>query len=304
MKPVDIEEIRQRAKRRWISNQQSQRGVLSILEHTVPWWLVIVGLGVFSLSAAHTAGVFGELSPIGYAGPFAIELVLLWAAFTRTQAGKISGMLHILEIITFLMAIGVNGIGAVNRVAYTAGINEQSFEAIKQAYGTLPVTSQAAILFIPFFAVFIPVATWAVGEGVATLIHNRNRIDYTIDIDWETVEFEEVYRGLLQELLNQGMKPGAAKKQTLSLLKASNFVQSRPEVSSPIPKEVQPKSPQMEKAIALLRENPDLSSMSTRALEEKTGVSKSTWAKVKELGDGINNGKEVEYPHSNGHNRG
>lgn len=295
MTPIDIEAIRQKAKRRWISSQQSKQGILSTLEHSVPWWLIIVGLGVFSLSAAHTAGVFGELSPIGYAGPFAIELVLLWAAFTRTQAGKISGMLHILEIITFLMAIGVNGIGAVNRVAFTAGINDKSFDAIRTAYNSLPVTTQAAILFIPFFAVFIPVATWAVGEGVATLIHNRNRIDTTLDDQWATVEFEEVYRGLLQELLNQGLKPGAAKKQTLSLLKASNFVQTRPEVSSPIKNEAQPKSPQMEKAIALLREDPTLSMLSVRALEERTGVSKSTWAKVKENGFSSNGHKEDDH---------
>lgn len=188
---------------------------------SVPWWLIIIAGGLFALSAGHTAGVFNQLSPVGYAGPFVVEFSLLWAAFARVGAKAdhtiTSLTLRGLEILAFIMAIGANAIGAITHVATQAGISEFSFAKMLAQFGSLPIATQAGIVFTPLFALFVPIGTWVAGEGLATLILKQRTGGGDLEQQWRDVERVELYRAFYSELVNQGMVAVEARRRAESL---------------------------------------------------------------------------------------
>jgi hypothetical protein len=219
--PIDIETVVARRKQVWIKNAKTTISIQERIATSVPWWLIIVATGLFALSASHTAGVFSQLSNIGYAGPFVVEFALLWAAFARVNAKQdhlgISLALRGLEILVFFMAIGANTIGATSRVAMLSGIDSFSFSEIITRYGALPITTQAEILFVLPFGVFIPIGTWVVGEGLAELFLKQRRSGGLLEQKWHEVEREELRRAFYAELISRGMPSIDARRESEKL---------------------------------------------------------------------------------------
>lgn len=218
---IDLEQIAARRKHEWMREARKFISIQERIALSVPWWLIIIATGLFALSAGHTAGVFLELSSVGYAGPFVVEFALLWAAFARVNAtGKVSLALRILEVLAFIIAIFVNGIGATTRVAAIAGIGQFSFSAITAQFGALPLATQAILLFVPLFALFIPIGTWVAGEGLADLFLKQRKTGGLLEEKWRDVEAEELRRALYAELIRRGL-PNVDAKRTASAMSAS-----------------------------------------------------------------------------------
>lgn len=300
---IDIESIANRRKRQWMIESAKHRSIQERVALTVPWWLIIIAAGLFALSASHTAGVFFQLSSVGYAGPFVVEFALLWAAFGRvTSSRRTSSAMRVLEVLAFIMALLANGIGSVARVASMAGIDQLSTSAIFAAYGKLPVTTQAYILFVPLFALFIPVGTWVAGEGLASLVMIQRREGSEMEKRWAEVQVPQLAQALYAELV-KNVEFGIAKRLSMSMSlgyynvvrqpirldsPASAEIKAIPDVSTvsamETPKSVRTKSRttktassgDMRKAVHdYLDGHPEASTMSVRQLASMTGVSKS-----------------------------
>lgn len=272
---LDLDKIRREAKEGWYKDRQSKRDILNNIETSVPWWLVIIAASVALLSAAHTVGVFGELSTIGYVGPFFIELGLFWAAFARVQFGKISGWLRILESVVFLLAIAANGLGAFARAASLAGVSESSLQAILLAYPTLPILTQGAILLVPLFAVAIPIATIVAGQGIAELIHRQTSRNDVIESEWKAVEVSRLYRAIFNQLIQQGVTPRRAQQ------KANSLAQSAVNQLQPYQPNINQNSNSgnkmtVQELVSLLEENPHWLMMTDRALAVEVGCTQYT----------------------------
>lgn len=218
---INIESIASRRKQQWMKEARKQVTIQQRIANSVPWWLIIIAGGLFALSAGHTAGVFNQLSPVGYAGPFVVEFSLLWAAFARVSAKEehsvISITLHGLEVLAFVMAVGANAIGAITHVASQAGIGEFSFAKIISQFGTLPIATQAGILFTPLFALFVPIGTWVAGEGLASLILKQRTGGTDLEIQWGKVERVEIYRAIYSVLVDRGTVAVEARRRAESL---------------------------------------------------------------------------------------
>jgi hypothetical protein len=287
--PLDLAVVRSRAKETWKREQMIRGGILDTIAQTVPWWVVIIGTGMMALSMAHTAGVFNQLSPVGYAGPFVVEFALLWAAFSRVASrageGGLSRSLRILETLAFIVALIVNAVGALDRVSAVSGIDTLSFEAITRQFGALPIRTQAAIIVIPLFALFIPIGTLVAGEGIAGLLMRGRKSSDKLEAQWNEVERGVLYRAFFEAYVQAGLKPGEARRQ--ATLTANGFVeakagQDRVGQGGTAVGQLEGQSPsKRDAARRLLAENPDMSGLSLRQLAERTGIDKNVWHAVK-----------------------
>lgn len=288
MKDLDLEAIRLRRKRAWFKEAEQKLAIQEKLALTVPWWLVIIAAGLFALSASHTVGVFSQFSPVGYAGPFVVEFGLLFVAFSRVSAkqsaGRLSGMLLWFERITFVMAVLANGVGATTQIAERTGISAFSLEALVRQFGALPLTVQLEVLFLPAFALFVPIGTWVVGEGLARLVLLNRVQGNFLEEQWREVEQEEMRRALYAEFVHH-MTSQEAKIQSEAM--SAGLVRGRartPRTGNR--KDAQPPSatksnPPSVKALPdarirvqeYLATNPDGASMSVRQLASAIGVS-------------------------------
>lgn len=290
---IDLDRIVARAKQQWLDSAKKQITIQERIAISVPWWLVIIAAGLFALSAGHTAGVFSHLSPVGYAGPFVVEFSLLWAAFARGVAkqsrGRISLALRVLELIAFIMAISANGIGAMSYIADRTQVAGQSWAAIVRSFGALPVSTQLELLFVPLFALFVPVGTWVSGEGIANLILTERRVGTYLEQQWKQVEQDTVRRVLYAELVRQMPLPDARKQadamsaalasgQRTTRGGGSDRVRLLPERVSRATAKIQQRRPEPDartKVRDYLDGHPEADTMTVRELAAEVGVGKT-----------------------------
>src|SRR5512132_1898904 len=122
---IDLEKLYRDEYRRWLREEAPRRSFRDILTGSVPYWIILVALVLYGLSAPHTAGVFDKLTPgWGFIAPVGVEFGLLYAAFRRRLAlhsnEAIPWTLWTLEVLLFLTAMLVNGAGAFTSVVSSA----------------------------------------------------------------------------------------------------------------------------------------------------------------------------------------
>src|SRR3972149_9308329 len=84
---LDMETIYRQEHRRWLKEEAPRQSFRDLLTGSVPYWIVLVALVLYGLSAPHTAGVFDKLTPgWGFIAPVGVEFGLLYAAFRRRLA--------------------------------------------------------------------------------------------------------------------------------------------------------------------------------------------------------------------------
>jgi hypothetical protein len=67
---IDLEKLYREEYRRWLREEASRRSFRGILTGSVPYWIILVALVLYGLSAPHTAGVFEtNLAPAGALSP-------------------------------------------------------------------------------------------------------------------------------------------------------------------------------------------------------------------------------------------
>jgi hypothetical protein len=218
---LDIEIIFRQERKRWLREEAPRRSFRDVVAGSVPYWIVIVALVLFGLSAPHTAHIFNMLTPQwGYIAPVGVEFGLLYAAFRRrlvkAEGQSLPWTLRALELLLFLTAILVNGAGAFASVVQATGLVDLSFSAITEGFGGLPATSQAALLMAGLSALIIPIGTLVAGDGLADLtLEKREHTDFR-EQRWKEVELQVVYRAVYVRYLQQGLPDKEAKKRAIS----------------------------------------------------------------------------------------
>jgi hypothetical protein len=239
----DMEGIYRQERERWLREEAPHKSLRDRLADSVPYWIIMVALVLYGLSAPHTAGVFDKLTPgWGWIAPIGVEFGLLYAAFRRRLAHAaeeaLPWTLWALEILLFLTAMLVNGAGAFASVIAAVQLESLSFAAIAETSGHLPATSQAALMMAGLSAFIVPIGALVAGEGLAALALERNAQADPNEGMWQAVEFKVIYRAIYVRYLQQGITERDARQRAFSevrgyLGKGSAQVSSIRQLSTP-----------------------------------------------------------------------
>src|SRR5258708_16433690 len=131
----DVETIYRQERQRWLREEAPRRSLRDFITATVPYWIVLVALVLYALSAPHTASVFDKLTPgWGWIAPVGVEFGLLYAAFRRRLARHtleaVSWTLWALEILLFVTAMLVNATAPFSSILHPLQLDSLSFSAI------------------------------------------------------------------------------------------------------------------------------------------------------------------------------
>src|SRR5436190_1203643 len=175
---IDVETIYREERQRWFRDEAPRKGIRDHIADSVSYWIVLVALVLYGLSAPHTAGVFDKLTPgWGWIAPIGVEFGLLNAAFRRRLDRATNEIapwtLWALEILLFITAMLVNGAGAFSSVVTVTQLDNLSFAGIVIEFGQLPATSQAALVMAALSAFIIPIGALVAGDGLAALALER-----------------------------------------------------------------------------------------------------------------------------------
>lgn len=217
----NIETVYRQERERWLREEAPRKSVRSMIVESVPYWIILVALVLFGLSAPHTKGIFDKLTPgWGWIAPIGIEFGLLYCAFQRRLAKAkqqaVAWTMWTLEILLFVTAMLVNGTGAFVSVVSATDIDSLSFSAIGDEFGNLPATSQAALIMAGLSAFIIPIGTLVAGEGLAALaFEERDTTDHR-EHQWQQVEFMVTYRAVFVRYLEQGLSEREARQRAIN----------------------------------------------------------------------------------------
>ena len=215
---IDLEKLYRDEYRRWLREEAPRRTFRDNLTGSVPYWIILVALVLYGLSAPHTAGVFDKLTPgWGFIAPVGVEFGLLYAAFRRrlakAETEQLPWTLWALEILLFLTAMLVNGAGAFASVVAAVNLESLSFSSKVEEFGVLPATSQAALVMAPLSAFIIPIDALVAGDGLAALALERRTTSDAKQQAWQEVEFTVIYRALYGRYLQQGIPQMEARQK-------------------------------------------------------------------------------------------
>src|SRR5450631_3512272 len=222
---INVEAIYRQERQRWMREEAPRRSLRDHIAESVPYWIILVALVLYGLSAPHTAAVFDRLTAgWGWIAPIGVEFGLLYTAFRRRLAKHmrepVSWTLWTLECLLFLTAMLVNGAGAFTSVVASIQLNALSFAAIVERFGDLPATSQAALVMAALSAFIIPIGALVTGEGLATLVLERRGSSDFQQLRWREVEFKTVYRAVYVHYLQHGLVEREAKVRALAEVKS------------------------------------------------------------------------------------
>ncbi len=207
---LDIETIYRQERERWFKEEAPRKSIRDVIADSVPYWIVLVAIVLYGLSAPHTASVFDKLTPgWGWLAPVGVEFGLLYAAFRRRLGRdameKLAWTLWALEALLFITAMLVNGTGAFASVVSSTKLDNLSFAAIVERFDVLPATSQAALIMAGLAAFIIPIGALVTGEGLAALaLERRGGIDFQ-EVRWREVEHKVIYRAVFVRYLQSGL---------------------------------------------------------------------------------------------------
>jgi len=221
---LDMEAIYREERQRWLHDEAPRRSFRDVVADSVPYWIVIVALVLFGLSAPHTADIFNMLTPgWGFIAPVGVEFGLLYAAFRRRLAQSrdqtLPWTLWAMEVLLFVTSILVNGAGSLVSVVAANHLESLSFSAIVHSFDTLPATSQAALVMADLAAFIIPIGTLVAGDGLADLTLEQGEQTDFRERQWQEVEFTVVYRAVFVRYLQTGLDERDARRRVLSEVK-------------------------------------------------------------------------------------
>src|SRR5438132_4953145 len=74
---INIEQIYRQERQRWLREEAPRKSLRDRISDSVPYWIIIVALVLYGLSAPHTASVFDKLtSGWGWIAPIGVEFVI------------------------------------------------------------------------------------------------------------------------------------------------------------------------------------------------------------------------------------
>ncbi len=221
---IDLETVYREERKRWLKEDAPRKSLRDRIAESVPYWIILVAVVLFLLSAPHTARVFGMLTPIlGWFAPIAVEFGLLYCSFQRRLAKaaqtSVPSNTKTLEILLFVTAIVVNGTGAFASVVSEAGIDDLSFADIGMKFGTLPATSQAALVMVGLAAFIIPIGALVAGEGLAAFVLEQKAGTDFREQRWQEVEYTVLYRAVFARYMQLGTTEREARQRAMAHVK-------------------------------------------------------------------------------------
>jgi hypothetical protein len=221
MSEINIHDIYRQERSRWLREEAPRKSLRDVIAESVRYWIILVALVLYGLSAPHTASVFDKLTPgWGWIAPIGVEFGLLYTAFRRrvshSASERVSWTLWFLEVLLFLTAMLVNGAGAFTSVVTSMNLDQLSFAALVEQFGTLPATSQAALVMAVLSAFIIPIGTLVAGEGLALLVLERRTGLDMREAQWQEVAFTTTYRALFVRHLQSGLPDKDARQKALA----------------------------------------------------------------------------------------
>jgi hypothetical protein len=193
---------------------------------------MIVAVGLFILSASHTAQMFTAITGrVGIVATVVVEFGLLYSAAQRRLAKSkeisVDRVVWLFEILLIFTAVIVNGIGSLITATESAGLRELSAPQVLAAFGSFPLATQGALIVAVLAAAIIPTGVIAAGEQVAKLMleHEVNADDYK-ERQWREVQETIIYRAVFAHYRNIGMDAKTAKKEAQNEVRA--YLQSGP----------------------------------------------------------------------------
>lgn len=215
---LDLQTIYRQERQRWLREEAPRKSVREGIAESVPYWIILVALVLFGLSAPHTSGVFDKLTPgWGWLAPIGVEFGLLYTAFRRRLINvsklPLPWTLLALEILLFLTAMLVNGAGSFTSVVAATQLDSLSFTAIIEGFGLLPATSQAALIMAVLSAFIIPIGTLVAGDGLAALALEQQLDTNFSEQRWQEVEFMVIYRAVFVRYMQQGLPERDARQR-------------------------------------------------------------------------------------------
>src|SRR5438552_14977539 len=129
---LDVEAIYRQERERWLKEEAPRKSARDVIADSVPYWIVLVAIVLYGLSAPHTASVFDKLTPgWGFIAPIGVEFGLLYSAFRRRLGRALMEpmpwTLWALEALLFLTAMLINGAGAFASALAAAQLDRLSF---------------------------------------------------------------------------------------------------------------------------------------------------------------------------------
>lgn len=292
MNSVDIAKVRDDARRKWKREHKRDIPFLKKIEGSVQWWLIIIAAVMFALSAPHTASVFNQITPgFGWLAPLGVEFGLLYAAFQHRHAAarneRVSWLVWALEVLLFVVAIIVNGVGALQAVISNTTIHELSIAKVFASLGDLKIGEQVALSIVPLAALVIPVGTAMAGLGLAGLIVEHNTAPKRDD-EWEAVKAQYEFEALRDAAIQAGDTPRHAAQWARAIAQSAleggvhtPYNSTKTEQTGQ-DTQLEGKTAR-ERAIEALTRNPALFNLSFRELERQTGIPKSAWEYAKKM---------------------
>jgi hypothetical protein len=326
----NVAHVRLQARQQWEKQARKRISIQERIGQSISWWLVLIALVFFLLSAPHTARIFGMLTPtLGYIAPVGVEMGLLYTAFRRKKAHSLKERVPkgdwALQILLFITAIIVNGAGSfVAVVDSTSEIKDLSLSMLISQFGTLPATSQVALVLVPLAALIIPIGTGVAGEGMAALFLERRQTGDLMEENWRLVSADIEFMALRDAAIANGVSPLKAIKWAAQIVNMDrpqvSVVSARPQVSAADSQRTaertlliggpdngghgtgQGYTKQMnarDKARLYLEENPDAVDMSVRDLAARIGIGKTVAGEEMAAFRARTNGNG-HYPSENG----
>src|SRR5476651_582815 len=84
---INVEAIYRQERQRWMREEAPRKSLRDMIAESVPYWIILVALVLYGLSAPHTASIFDKLTPgWGWIAPIGVEFGLLYTAFRRRVA--------------------------------------------------------------------------------------------------------------------------------------------------------------------------------------------------------------------------
>jgi hypothetical protein len=221
---LDVETIYRTERKRWLKEEAPRKSIRDRITESVPYWIIVVAFVLYGLSAPHTASVFDKLSPgWGWIAPIGVEFGLLYASFRRrlskAEHTALHWTLYALEILLFVTAMLVNGAGSFTSVVSVTRLQDLSFAAIIEGFGTLPATSQAALLMALLSAFIIPIGALVAGDGLAALTLEQQLREDVREQRWQEVEFTLVYRAVFVRYMQSGLVEREARQRAYAEVK-------------------------------------------------------------------------------------
>lgn len=227
---MDVAAVRHQARVTWERKARAAVPISERIGASVPYWLILVLIGIVILSASHTITMLSGLSAwdgrvVGSAGVIAIEFGMLYAAFRKKQLELRGLKWHQMGSViwfsrlVFFTALFINVSGSVLEAMKQTNISTLSAGDALQQFSVLPLATQAAIIVSIMIGIFIPTGLEIAGEGMAALFLEREASGDWLERQWARVKQTVEYEAIRDTAVRLGARPGDAARFAWGMVK-------------------------------------------------------------------------------------